>query len=83
MENIKRKIILYDQDCGFCVQCKNFAGKRNVINNLYFVDIRSDEAQKYFSRYRLEKDFSTVWFFDERIYFDKSYAVLEIFKYMK
>jgi predicted DCC family thiol-disulfide oxidoreductase YuxK len=78
------KIIFYDGDCGFCNQSVQIVLKFQKDQSIYFSAIQSSFSNEFFENHKWEKpDLSTVYFYENGKFYEKSDAGLRITKNLK
>ena len=83
LENIKKKILIYDGDCILCNSTANFLYKRISDPEFLFIASESKEGNEYIEYFDLSSFVNeTIVFIRENIVHIKSDALLEVINFM-
>ena len=78
------KVILFDGVCNLCNSTIQFIINRDQYNEFKFASLQSKFGQAFLKERGLnDADFTTIILIDQNHYYDKSDAVLRIFKRLK
>lgn len=76
------RVVFYDGTCGFCNGIVKFILKRRK-TDFYFIALQSKTAQKMLANYNIKINMNTLYLIENKKLYDRSTAVLHIFKNLK
>ncbi|WP_147676906.1 thiol-disulfide oxidoreductase DCC family protein [Algibacter pacificus] len=79
-----KKIIFFDGVCNLCNGFVDFVIKRDKQKQLFFCSLQSNTAREILEKHdiALGNTFSTIYFFENGMVYDKSKAILYAIKYI-
>jgi len=82
IENHEKKIIFFDGVCNLCNGFIDFVIRRDLQHTIYYCSLQSDVAKKMLGDkdITIGNSFSTIYFYDNGIVYNKSSAILRILK---
>lgn len=73
--------VLYDGVCGLCNFWVRFVTSRDALHRFRFIPLQSEDGQKILEKFNLpKKDFDSLVLFEDEVCYQKSDAVLRIFR---
>lgn len=80
---MNKPIVFYDGECGFCNKVVQFVLEHEKKEEIHFTALQSSFAQEFLSKQGLHNvDYSTFYFWDQKILSNQSTAALKLLKHL-